>query len=730
MTKTPKLCLNMIVKNESKIITRLLDSICPLIDTYCICDTGSTDNTCEIIESYFKTKNIPGKLICEPFQNFEYNRSFALKACDEIEADYVLLMDADMILSLNESPETIKDQLTTHDCFFMFQGSESMYYKNTRIVRNKAGFSYKGVTHEYVDLPPNATQGTLSKDAIFIRDIGDGGAKADKFERDVRLLKQGLKDDPTNVRYMFYLANSLKDLAGTQAQQMDFQLHQIQNQCETLRKQLSGEPTCLGILKNMEVSQTSLKKEKNTLFEKHLREAINWYIRRIEAGGFWEEVWYSHYNIGHAYFHLKDFERGIYYFHKAYILYPQRVENIYHIVKYYREQGQNAMAAYYYLLGKKSLFQYQSRDYLFIERDIYDYKLDYEMTIVGYYENPEKLNMPKLCMNVLCQSRPMDETIYQNVLSNYKFYSQPLMSIQHNTSAIEQLCNTLTTIGTRIFIMPEFVSSTPSYVVCPHDENKIYGLVRYVNYSINDKGEYVQRDKIHTINVLSILKRDVTTGHWGVTQEKILNYDTSHDNYYVGIEDVRLFFHSDGHLYYSGNRGLVNNTMVVEHGQIDTETGATCMSQMLKIRNQNRIEKNWVMFSNNNDPEHVYMVYKWYPLTIGKIVNDTLNVTHEINTPYLFKNVRGSTNGVVVGDELWFLCHVVSYEERRHYYHMMIMLDKNTFVLKRHSAMFTFEREKVEYCLSMEVREDCVLFGYSTLDRNTKYMAVIKNFFN
>jgi hypothetical protein len=38
---TPKVCLNMIVKNESKVILRLLNSILPLIDGYCICDTGS-----------------------------------------------------------------------------------------------------------------------------------------------------------------------------------------------------------------------------------------------------------------------------------------------------------------------------------------------------------------------------------------------------------------------------------------------------------------------------------------------------------------------------------------------------------------------------------------------------------------------------------------------------------------------------------------------------------------
>jgi glycosyltransferase involved in cell wall biosynthesis len=81
ITKTPTLCLNMIVKNESRIITRLFDSIISIIDTYCICDTGSTDNTIEIIEEYFNKKGLTGKIIKEPFKNFSYNRNIALQAC-------------------------------------------------------------------------------------------------------------------------------------------------------------------------------------------------------------------------------------------------------------------------------------------------------------------------------------------------------------------------------------------------------------------------------------------------------------------------------------------------------------------------------------------------------------------------------------------------------------------------------------------------------------------------
>ena len=95
--KVPTICLNMIVKNESKIITRLFETVLPIIDSYCICDTGSTDNTRQIIKDYFDSKNIPGQIIRHPFKNFGHNRDYALKAAKSM-ADYLLFLDADMKL--------------------------------------------------------------------------------------------------------------------------------------------------------------------------------------------------------------------------------------------------------------------------------------------------------------------------------------------------------------------------------------------------------------------------------------------------------------------------------------------------------------------------------------------------------------------------------------------------------------------------------------------------------
>ena len=120
------ICLNMIVKNESKIIARMLASVSPYIDSYCICDTGSTDNTEEVIHNYFQslTPPIPGVVVHEPFQDFEYNRSFALKACEGREkADYILLLDADMIFWTNYDPKEFHSfiERSDRDYYFIMQ---------------------------------------------------------------------------------------------------------------------------------------------------------------------------------------------------------------------------------------------------------------------------------------------------------------------------------------------------------------------------------------------------------------------------------------------------------------------------------------------------------------------------------------------------------------------------------------------------------------------------------
>ena len=99
-------------------------------------------------------------------------------------------------------------------------------------------------------------------------------------------------------------------------------------------------------------------------------------------------------SIGKCYLNVNDFPNALYYFLEGYQYYPKRIENLYQIIHYYRNHGKNKLAYQYYLFAKRVLEKNpMSTDYLFLENDVYEYKLDYEFSIIGYYENPEMISM-------------------------------------------------------------------------------------------------------------------------------------------------------------------------------------------------------------------------------------------------------------------------------------------------------------------------------------------------
>ena len=671
----PSICLNMIVKNESRVIHRLLHSVAPWIDSYCICDTGSTDNTVDLIETFFKDRLVPGKVVCEPFQDFGYNRTFALNAClDAEKADYLLLLDADMVLWVdpNLTKAEFKKMMTYGDSHYIVQGTEQFYYKNVRCVKNRFGFSYWGVTHEYVNAPPHTKYHQFDKSSVFIRDIGDGGSKADKFLRDIRLLTKGLEENPNNDRYTFYLANSYKD---------------------------SGQ----------------------------LDEAIETYKKRIAIGGWHEEVWYSHYNIGICYKHKGDMANAVFWWMEAYQFVPDRIENLYEIVTHYRQCGKNRLSYPFCILAKNEIEKKRKLDYLFLQRDIYDYKMDYELSIIGYYCNTDGADLAAVSMKVLAYPF-LEDAIRQNVMSNYKFYAKDILPLS-SSDQDKSLVQGLKYIGAALAkeFDPIFVSTTPCIIQT--SDKEVLCCVRYVNYRVGEHGEYINQDHIETKNIVASFQK-IDDGVWRKTSEFVLEYDTSHDNHYVGLEDVRLFYDSaSGKTLYNANRGLDRGSMVIETGTVDLEKCCTASSVFLEKGGQNTIEKNWVYLPCDSGKK---MIYGWHPLTIGDVNENLYEKTHEIDTPSFFKQLRGSTNGILVDDELWFICHAVSYEDRRYYYHIMVVLDKDTFQLKRYTPYFTMQKEKVEYTLGFIYQKETkqFLIGYSILDRTTEYKSFKKSVFD
>jgi tetratricopeptide (TPR) repeat protein len=636
--KAPTICLNMIVKNESKIITRLLTTVLPIIDTYCICDTGSTDMTKEIIKEFFDMRCIDGKIIEEPFKNFGHNRTVALNAAKDM-ADYLLFLDADMKLVID--PEFDKSKLTA-DVYTFAQGSNTFNYFNVRLIKTSLNFRCIGSTHEYYDITGSRKEEQLR--TIKINDIGDGGCKEDKFTRDIRLLEEDLKENPKNERTYFYLANSYKN-AG------------------------------------------------------NLEKAIENYKKRIAIGGWIEENWYSRLELGKCYMKTGEEAEAIKTWLEAYGYHPKRAENVYEIVKHYRIKGQQQLSYIFYKLAKE--IPYPSDNVLFIHKDVYNYLLDYEFSIIAYYID-KNVDMRPIFMKLM----NIDALNMDNLLANYKFYVKTLKKYEQK-EVVLNLCKEVQeeTKG-------DFKATTPSIIA--YNDGYLTN-VRLVDYTLHLNGSYSYPDgySVNTKNIALVMDKD-----FNVIDCKKFAPGFNKECRVRGLEDVKIIDTGENIGYISTKQSDTTSDYVLTMaGGVYDLSGESLEYSEITSPEKAKCEKNWALFMQD---DRLRVVYKWHPLTIYDFAKMQLGTVTRKEMPPFFKKVRGSTNGTIYKDELWFIGHVVEHGDPRHYYHLFIVLDKNTLELRKYSYLFRFDKEKVEFSLGLVVEDDRLIVSHSNWDRTSK----------
>lgn len=196
----PSLSLCMIVKNEEKHLTRCLSSVKDVVDEIVIVDTGSTDKTTQIAESF--NANV---FHFEWVNDFSAARNFALRKCN---SDWILYLDADEEINPN-SLEELKSYKSHSPsgvyCKVKSLGSSSVngsVMKYPRLFANVQGIEFIGKVHEQIVDSLNKSKTPLVESEIEIIHHGyavDDDKLKQKKERNLSLLLSN--DNKKNSNY-------------------------------------------------------------------------------------------------------------------------------------------------------------------------------------------------------------------------------------------------------------------------------------------------------------------------------------------------------------------------------------------------------------------------------------------------------------------------------------------------------------------------------------------------
>lgn len=212
------ICLAMIVKDESHVILDTLKNIIDHIpiDYWVISDTGSSDNTMDIIQTFFREHRIQGELIQRPWVDFSHNRNEVLHHAFQ-KTDYLLMFDADdAFVGTFKLPHPMIE-----DAYLLTFG-EGMTYPRPALISNRKEWRYEGILHETLEHPGNEKRvGCPIEGKYYILSgrTGNRNKNPRKYEDDAELLERAIITENNPVlkhRYMYYCAQSYRDCQDVQ----------------------------------------------------------------------------------------------------------------------------------------------------------------------------------------------------------------------------------------------------------------------------------------------------------------------------------------------------------------------------------------------------------------------------------------------------------------------------------------------------------------------------------
>lgn len=201
--------LCIMVKNAGPLFEKVLTENLPFIDRWTILDTGSTDETLDIIKKVLVGKK-KGTLYQEPFINFRDSRNRCLNLANK-SCKYTIMLDDTYALrgDVRSFLTLIRGDQFADSYSLLILSDDSEYYSN-RVLKTKNELRYIYTIHEVVQKENNVTV-VIPKDQAWIHDYrADYMEKRtlDRKQYDLQLLYDMYEAEPDNPRHLYYLAQT------------------------------------------------------------------------------------------------------------------------------------------------------------------------------------------------------------------------------------------------------------------------------------------------------------------------------------------------------------------------------------------------------------------------------------------------------------------------------------------------------------------------------------------
>lgn len=339
-----RLVLSQIFKNEAHCILDSLNSdVKNVYDMVVYVDTGSTDNTKEIILKWGEENNIPAYVFERTFDNFCNSRNYAMEMARQMadkhgwkrEETWTGWVDCDEKLVMDNS---FDKKSLDKDLYMINTFIGNMKYTRNTFGRMSKPFKWYGPVHEFIICEDNViTSGLITGLHVDVKMVGASwkGNIADKYKKHASLLEDYIDNQDRNSRWVFYTAQSYHDSATLQD-----------------------------------------NREEN---EERLRRSMKYYKERVtRTDGYEEERFYSQFRIGTI---MRILEYPWAETHqvllKAYAMEPLRAEPIKVIIDHYLQSNEWHMA-YVYTKFAKTTF-HNNNPYpgklLFVDESLYNWKI-------------------------------------------------------------------------------------------------------------------------------------------------------------------------------------------------------------------------------------------------------------------------------------------------------------------------------------------------------------------